>query len=212
MQQRQCIRHRHALARHRDVHALAAQYRNVLHAVIQSSRDVTPRPGRIHHDACAHFGPRTGHGVHHACTGDHAVRIVHERRHARMVQCQRSRLRRRHHVRKRQAHVIRTRVPVARAADQPVGIQAWLALQDRMPRHAAVRTDVAKQRQRIVRQQPRTQLPPRNARAAIHRPHEAQRTDQVRRDLQQRAPLTTGLEYHVQVPVLQIAHAAMHQS
>src|SRR4029079_18353346 len=70
---------------------------------------------------------------------------------------------------------------------------------------------VAKCGQGVIHEEAGVELPQRNARAAVDRPGESQRTYEVRRNEHERSSLATRLEHEVQMPMLEVAHAAVHE-
>jgi len=128
-----------------------------------------------------------------------------------MIQHHRARALRGEHRRERQPDVVRRGVPVPRAADQRFRAQRRLARVHRARVEPHV-SPVAEQRQHVVEQQPRAELPARHARAAIYRPRERQRSHEVRRDALQRAPFATRFEHQSELAVLEVPHPAVHES
>ena len=66
-------------------------------------------------------------------------------------------------------------------------------------------------RQQVVEPDTGRELPERDPVAPVDREDEGQRTDEVRRDIQQDAPLAQRLEDEGQVALLQVAEAAVDQ-
>ena len=144
--------------------------------------------------------------------GAHApVAPVLDRRQRDVVAGDRPRLVRRDHVGEREPHVVGAGVPVLRAAGEPVAPERRLLAQHAGRREAACAPDVAEERERVVEREPRAQRPAREPLPGVERPGEAQRADEVRREREERAPLAARLEDEVQVAVLEVAHAAVHQ-
>ena len=212
MQQRQRIDARHTISRHRDVNALAAEYRFVCDAVIESTCDVAPGTGCVDDHPRTNIDRCTGHAILHAYGGELSIGSVHELHHCCVIQRHRSRLGRRQHVGDCQPHIVGACVPVLRAADQSVGAERPLLSVDLGARHTAMLANIPEQRQRIVCHQPCAKFPARNARPSIHGPGESQRPHQVRCNCEQRSTLAAGFEHEVKVTMFEIAHTAMHQT
>jgi hypothetical protein len=179
----------------------------------ESSVSAPRLPGRVDHHARAHRDLGAAHAVVQRGPHAGAVRAGGEgqRPHLHVRGDHRPGLVRGAGGGQRQPCVVGGRVPVRRAAAQPLGAQRRLERAHGGVVERAVRADVAEQRQRVVEREAGRQLPARHARAGVHRPGEAQRAHEVRRRAQQRAPLAAGLEDQGQVPVLQVAHPAVHQ-
>jgi hypothetical protein len=79
------------------------------------------------------------------------------------------------------AGVVGGRVPVRGAAEQAVGADGRLAGEHAGAAERPVRAHVPPQRERVVQGESRGELPPRHARAAVHRPGEGERAHEVRR-------------------------------
>ena len=71
---------------------------------------------------------------------------------------------------------------------------------------------VAEHGERIVQEEARAKLPERDTRAAVDRPRESERTHEVRRDAQQRSALAARLEHQMQMPMLEIPDATVHEA
>jgi hypothetical protein len=75
-----------------------------------------------------------------------------------------------------------------------------------------VAADVAEEREGVVEEEARGELPARHARAGVDGPREGERAHEVRRDAEQRAPLAARLEDEVEVAVLEVAYAAVDEA
>ncbi len=72
--------------------------------------------------------------------------------------------------------------------------------------------DIAKEREQIVEPESRGELPPGNPGAAIHGPGELQRLHEMRRHVEQDPALAARFEHEVEESVLEVPHAAVHES
>src|SRR3990170_4067591 len=72
--------------------------------------------------------------------------------------------------------------------------------------------DIPEVRQQVVQPEPGGEFPARDARAAVHRPGELERLDERAGRVEENAPLAARLGYEMEVAVLEVAHAAVHEA
>ncbi len=121
-------------------------------------------------------------------------------------------VRRVEHIGEREAGVVGGRVEVSSAAHQGIAPEPGLSRLDGKTRQHLVRVGVSEERQQIIKRQPGGEFPARHARPAIDRPEERQGPHEVGRHPEQMSPFGTRLEDQVQISLLQVAQAAVHQS
>ena len=177
---------------------------------VERSDGVAPRAGRVDDHGGAHVDRVPGQLVVDARPRDASV-VRGERTHRRVVEDDRPHFRRADRVGQREARVVGGRVVVEGAAAQSGRREAGLAREHAARAQPRVAPHVAKQRQRVVRGESEAELPARNPRARVHGPRERERPHEVRRDVQQTPPLGARLEHEADLPVLEIAHAAVDE-
>ena len=123
----------------------------------------------------------------------------------------RSRLARREDRRDDEPGVVDLGVKVTRAPQESVGAQSRLPRPHIVGVEHLVTLDVPKQRERVVEPHPRVKLSPSDAAIAEDREVKLERTDEVRRDPEESPPLLARLEDEVELEVLQVAQAPVHE-
>src|SRR4051812_37288728 len=119
---------------------------------------------------------------------------------------------RRYHVRERESSVVGRSVVVTGAANQVLAAKRRLLTRDLFRREQTVTLHVAEHGQRVVHEQADSELPQRNSRALIHGPREPEWPHEVRGDAEEGASLAARLEYEMEMPMLEIANAAVNEA
>ena len=129
-----------------------------------------------------------------------------------MIEYDRAIRRRIDDIRQRQPGVVGRSVEVAGAAQQSARRKCRFCTEDIARTESDVSPDVTEDCEGIVEPESGKKLPARDARASIHRPGEGKWPYEVRCDAEQDPPLAARFPHEAQVPVLEVAHAAVHES
>ncbi len=111
-----------------------------------------------------------------------------------------------------ESRVVGRRIEVGCAAEQPVRLEHRFGVEHARAAESPVTSHVSEQGERIVQREPRAQLPLRDSRARIHRPCEGEWSDEMWSKAQQPSTFGARLEHKVQVSVLEVSDAAVHQT
>src|SRR5205823_4961902 len=107
--------------------------------------------------------------------------------------------------------IARLRVEVARAADEPVRVQARELREQRVARERRVTRERAVRRQPVVEREPERDLPALAPRALVDGNAELERRDEVRREAQQPLALLERLAHEPDLEVLEVAEPAVNE-
>ena len=75
-----------------------------------------------------------------------------------------------------------------------------------------MRSDIAEERQRVVKRESRIEFPLRHPRSGVDGPQKLERANEVRRETQEPTSFAARLEYEMEIPVLEVPQPTMHES